>query len=102
MEIREMALMNLDAGKEWRLRCREWTCGHSGGGRDWTNGDSSTDINTLLLLLLSGFSRARLCDPIDGSPPGSSVHRILQARALEWVAISFSSIYAIMCKIDSW
>ena len=31
-----------------------------------------------------------LCDPIDGSPPGSSVHRILQARILEWVAISFS------------
>ena len=31
-----------------------------------------------------------LCDPIDGSPPGSSVHRILQARTLEWVAISFS------------
>ena len=31
-----------------------------------------------------------LCDPIDGSPPGSSVHRILLARILEWVAISFS------------
>ena len=30
-----------------------------------------------------------LCDPIDGSPPGSSVPRILQARILEWVAISF-------------
>ena len=29
-----------------------------------------------------------LCDPIDGSPPGSSVHGILQARILEWVAIS--------------
>ena len=32
-----------------------------------------------------------LCDPIDGSPPGSSVHGILQARILEWVAISFSN-----------
>ena len=31
-----------------------------------------------------------LCDPIDGSPPGSSVPGILQARILEWVAISFS------------
>ena len=30
-----------------------------------------------------------LCDPIDGSPPGSSVTGILQARTLEWVAISF-------------
>jgi len=31
-----------------------------------------------------------LCDPIDSSPPGSSVPGILQARTLEWVAISFS------------
>ena len=31
-----------------------------------------------------------LCDPADCSPPGSSVHGILQARILEWVAISFS------------
>ena len=31
-----------------------------------------------------------LCDPMDSSPPGSSVHGILQARILEWVAISFS------------
>ena len=33
-----------------------------------------------------------LCDPIDGSPPGSAISGILQARTLEWVAISFSSI----------
>ena len=32
-----------------------------------------------------------LCDPIDGSPPGYTVHGILQARTLEWVAISFSN-----------
>ena len=32
-----------------------------------------------------------LCDPIDGSPPGSPVPGILQARTVEWVAISFSS-----------
>ena len=32
-----------------------------------------------------------LCDPRDGSPPGSSVPEILQARTLEWVAISFSN-----------
>ena len=32
-----------------------------------------------------------LCDPIDGSPPGSPVPGILQARTLEWVAISFSN-----------
>ena len=31
-----------------------------------------------------------LCDPIDGSPPGSSAHGIFQARVLEWGAIAFS------------
>ena len=36
-------------------------------------------------------SCSTLCDPIDGSPPGSSVPEILQARTLEWVAISFSN-----------
>ena len=33
-----------------------------------------------------------LCDPIDGSPPGFPVPGILQARTLEWVAISFSNV----------
>ena len=48
-------------------------------------------VRCLLLLLLSHFSRVRLCDPIDGSPSGSSDPGILQARTLEWVAISFSN-----------
>jgi len=48
---------------------------------------------TLLLLLLSSFNHVQLCDPIDSSPPGSSVPGILQARTLEWVAISFSNAW---------
>ena len=47
-------------------------------------------FNTVLLLLLRRFSRVRLCDPVDGSPRGSPVPGILQARALEWGAIAFS------------
>ena len=43
------------------------------------------------LLLLSRFSRVQLCNPIDSSPLGSPVHGILQARTLEWVAMSFSN-----------
>ena len=35
-----------------------------------------------------------VCDPMDCSPPGSSVHGIFQARVLEWVAIAFSDGYA--------
>ena len=54
---------------------------------------------SLTALLCSDFLAAAkslqwcptLCDPIDGSPPGSAVPGILQARTLEWVAISFSN-----------
>ena len=51
-----------------------------------------------LLILIAAAPSAKslqscptLCDPIDGSPPGSSVPGILQERTLEWVAISFSN-----------
>ena len=40
-----------------------------------------------------------LCDPIDGSPPGSPVPGILQARILEWVAISFSNVWKWKMKV---
>ena len=40
-----------------------------------------------------------LCDPIDGSPPDSSVPGILQARTLEWVAISFSNAWKWKVKV---
>ena len=40
--------------------------------------------------LLDAQQRPTLCDPMDCSPPGSSVHGILQARIVEWVAIPFS------------
>ena len=55
----------------------------------------------LLLLQLSHFSRVWLCDPIDGSPPGSAVPGILQARTLEWVAISFSNAWKWKVKMKS-
>ena len=42
-----------------------------------------------------------LCDPIDGSPPGSPVPEIFQARTLEWVSISFSSASKWKVKVKS-
>ena len=55
-----------------------------------------------VLLLLSRCSRVWLCDPIDGSPPGSPVPGILhQARTLEWVAISFSNAWKWKVKVKS-
>ena len=55
----------------------------------------------LLLLLLSLQSCLTLCDPIDGSPPGSPVPGILQARSLEQVAISFSNARKWKVKVKS-
>ena len=49
--------------------------------------NQSEDLQTHTL---SRFSHVRLCDPMDSSPPGSSVHEILQARILEWVAVPSS------------
>ena len=40
-----------------------------------------------------------LCDPVDGSPPGSPVPRILQAKTLEWVAISWSNAWKWKVKV---
>ena len=42
-----------------------------------------------------------LCDPIDGSPPGSPIPGIVQARTLEWVAISFSNAWEWKMKVKS-
>ena len=46
-------------------------------------------------------SRPTLCDPIHRSPPGSPVPGILQARTLEWVAISFSNAWTWKVKVKS-
>ena len=54
------------------------------------------DVNSVTLGAAAAAAKSlqscpTLCDPIDGSPPGSPVPGILQARTLEWVAISFSN-----------
>ena len=65
--------------------------------RPWDFPGKSTGVGCHCLLL-RGAAAAKLlqscqtlCDPMDSSPPGSSVHGILPARILEWVAISFSN-----------
>ena len=57
---------------------------------------ANRDMKRCLTLLITAAAKSlqscpTLCDPIDGSPPGSPVLEILQARTLEWVAISFSN-----------
>ena len=64
---------------------------------------SQVKMNTFLKMSIDGTPKSiiydlvlvaqkcpTLCDPVDHSPPESSIHGILQARILEWVAISFS------------
>ena len=53
--------------------------------------DVTKQISTAAAAAKSLQSHPTLCDPIDGSPPGSPIPGILQARTLEWVAISFSN-----------
>ena len=56
-------------------------------------------LQDLLLLAESRQSCPTLCDPIDGSPPGSPVPGILQTRTLEWGAISFSNAWKWKVKV---
>ena len=55
------------------------------------NHKNKTEIRLAAADAKSLQSCPTLCDPIDGSPLGSSVPEILQAKILEWVAISFSN-----------
>ena len=55
------------------------------------NQEEMENINRPVAAAKSLQSCPTLCDPIGGSPPGSPVPGILQARTLEWVAISFSN-----------
>ena len=57
--------------------------------RKWIRGDMKAASN-LAAAAKSIQSCLTLCDPIDSSPPGSAIPGILQARILEWLAISFS------------
>ena len=65
----------------------------------WIHQDADINVLTAAAAAKSLQSCPTLCDPIDGSTPGSAVPGILQARTLEWVAISFSN--ALKWKVKS-
>ena len=75
----------------------------------WPHNEWSLDSNLKLAVCSPAAATAAkslqsyltLCDPIDGSPPGSPVPGILQARTLEWVAISFSNAWKWKVKAKS-
>ena len=85
-EGKKSGTQNFSPLKKPKLKTR--TCGHSRGRRVWD------ELRVALTYIHFFFSKLlqlcpTLCDPIDGNPLGSSVPGILQARILEWVAISF-------------
>ena len=82
-----------DAGKDWRWEEKGTTEDEIVGWHHQLSGHAAA-----AKLLQSCLT---LCDPIEGSPPGSTVPGILQARTLEWVAISFSNAWKWKVKVKS-
>ena len=71
------------------------------GGFFTTQHRGSPNVSTAATAAKSLQSCPTLCDPRDGSPPGSPIPGILQARTLEWVAISFPSAGKWKVKVKS-
>ena len=75
----------------------------------WSNTEAITELNGFLSQCIYTAAAAAKslqscptpCDPIDSSPPGSAVPGILQARTVEWVAISFSNAWKWKVKVKS-
>ena len=75
----------------------------------WKYLEKRVEIHFYIYFIVSTMSAAAaakslqscltLCNPIDGSPPGSTIPGILQARTLEWVAISFSNAWKWKVKV---
>jgi len=80
--------------------------GSLGVGHDWSNLAAAAARKRYAAAAAAAAAKSlqscpTLCDPIDDSPPGSPVPGILQARTLEWVAISFSSAWKWKVKVKS-
>ena len=84
---------------DWMTRTSVgWVSGHKRAV--FLNPDSTSEPSAAAVAK-SPQSCPTLCDPIDGSPPGCPVPGILQARTLEWVAISFSNAWKWKVKVKS-
>ena len=84
--------MTLNAGRDWGQEEKEGEEEEERKTSESRVGTQITQENTSAAAAAKSLqSCPTLCDPIDGSSPGSPVPGILQARTLEWVAISFSN-----------
>ena len=84
-----------------QARILEWAAISFSRGSSWPRDQTHVSCLAAAAAAKSLQSCSTLCDPIVGSPPGSPVPGILQARTLEWVAISFSSAWKWKVKVKS-
>ena len=111
---RGILLLHPEEEKQWHLRFASWCQVEVNSPKDahhhrghWSC-QLPRKITAAGLSLFAAAATAKslllcptLCDPIDGSPPGSPVPGILWARTLEWVAISFSNAWKWKVKVKS-
>ena len=83
----------------FQARLLEWIAISSSRGSSWPR--DRTQVSHIAAAAKSLQSCPTLCDPIDGSPPGPTVPGILQARTLEWVAISSFNAWKWKVKVKS-
>ena len=100
-----LVFYGMHKSRGWELRSERWKMGQNGmgSGFSWhwlrapaTDSWAASTVSLYHNLIAAAAAKSlqscpTLCDPTDGSPPGSAVPGILQARTLEWVAISFST-----------
>ena len=109
MSPNEALIQELELGERERQEEVEESGGRTGG--TWTRSDLENHSCAFPFQWGESIKAAAaakslqscptLCDPIDGSPPGSPVPGILQARTLEWIAISFSNAWKWKVEVKS-